>query len=77
MMFCLLHQACHLRLNLCCIPQHSDDRIPGDANRIFPQTYCDPSCMSGFITKISLIFFYTGHLFLGVLFVPVVGTQFG
>ena len=75
MMFCLFHQTHCLRLSFGCMPQHSDARIPGDANRIFPLAYCDLSYMSSFIIKIS--FLYAGHLFWGVLFVPVVGTQFG
>ena len=76
MMFCLLNQMYCLRLNFGGTPQHSDDRIPGDVNRTLSGAYCDLPDVSGCIIKIWLVFFYTGHLFWGFLFILVVGTQF-
>ena len=75
-MFCLFNQAHCPRMNFCGMPQYHDNRIPGGANRILSGAYCDLSDVSSCIIKISLVFFYTGHLFLGVLFVLAVGTQF-
>ena len=56
MMFCLLDQVHCLRLNFGGMPQHSNHRITGDAIRIFPGTYCDPSYVFGCIIKILLVF---------------------
>ena len=75
MMFCLLNQAHCFRMNFGGMPWHSDDRIPGDANRFLSGACCDLFYVSGCIIKILLVFFYTGHLFWGSLFVLVVGTQ--
>ena len=65
MMFCLLNQAHYLRLDFGGMPQHSDDRIPGDANRIFPGTYCDLSYVSSCIIKILLVIFLHRSFVLG------------
>ena len=57
MMFCLLNQAHYPRMNFGGMHWYSDNRIPGDANRFLSGAYCDLSDVSGYIIKISLVFF--------------------
>ena len=56
------------------VPQYSDYLIPGDANRVIFLSYSDLSDVSSNIIKILLIFFLTGHLSLGMIFVQSVWT---
>ena len=75
MTYCLLNQAHSLRINFGGVPQHSNNRIPRDANRVLSRAYHELSDVSSYIIKILLIFFYTGYVFLGGLFFLAVGTQ--